>query len=243
MTPTDKYQVLPADTAAAKKYHCILIEQALKASGLSPEFRAELEAKMKHVKLEEAVLKCAEDETNNGKKKKGKGDHAGDSGDSEDSGTGSKKKGGSGGGGGGVTKETNEESAESEMETENLAVLLYLAEKDVQQTSDRIGIPLAAATLLFNRAEKYARLHRPLMPQGLDSQAYMPTAFLATLEHHAASIGARMFQVRVHAEAVDMLKKQHGYEPVGEPVEHKGVTLQRMRKTLGQSNMPGVDPS
>ena len=240
MTALGRYRIIQAQTIESLTTHRLLIEKALTNRKLPPALRAELEKELQQVMRQKSAAKSAmleipfEEEEED--EDEGSGD--GGSGDCGSCGGGDQQGSSDGSGGGmmgaGGDGPTEGVASDSVAGLEMTALLFYLAEHDVVDAvpvADYSEIfPLAAATILFNRVAKTAHIHEPytLAPEGKPDA---PSDLLPVLEQHAARMGARVMQLRVHEDAVNLFKNK-GYVPQGKMVNRQGTPMQRMRRTL-----------
>ena len=228
MSALGKYHIIEADTLDAIKCYRAHIEQTLKIADLTSEDRAELEWALRRAWDKQNAAQKAEDECEEEKERKRK-EGEGDAGGEQQSGSSS---GGSSGDGGPM--HGNEEGSNDDLsDFELFALLLFMAEQDINQprTSSVDAQPSAAATLLFNKDNGIAQINESytLTREG---HAQAPSDFVPALENHAAAIGAQILQLKVHPDAVPLFQKKLGYKPYGKLFKRNGTPVQRMRKTL-----------
>jgi len=229
-----KYYLLVADTLESRQRHREHIEEALQNPALTPDERQHLEEEL--LKAKRSELEASE-----ALEKQGEG-----SGDKEGKGGGAAGgKGGSGGKGKGEKDDGGDEEVEGEGgdgglgDTEMTALLFFSAdnafldvlredgtETTFEDASDMLGDSVAAATIMFDHDEGIAHVHEPYMA----GDDHGRDAFLPLIEQHAASRGAQSVVLNVHAGAVDLYRRRHGYEVVAKTTTK--YRLVQMRKKL-----------
>jgi hypothetical protein len=236
MTALGKYQIIEADTLEGIKRYRALIEHTLKRPDLRPDHRIELEIALKRAWDKQIGAQRREDdreiEQEERKKKKGSGEGDGTSegsgGDQQGGGTGGDSRGGGNLGDG----ETNEDDAEDTTDTELVGLLLLMSEGDANHAATHDpNLSFAAATLMLDHDEGLAEVHESYSLRN-ENSGDARSDLLPSLERHAATLGARMMQLKVQPDVVPMFQQKLGYTPYGKMLTQKGGPLQRMRKTL-----------
>jgi hypothetical protein len=237
-TASGKYIAIEADIVEVRQRQRVFIEQELRKSGLTPARRSELEADLKRAIFNENAARGILDEDADEEEKEKK---KGDSGDGQQGSAGGSASGGdrSGDQSSGDREDTEEENEDGITDLDMFAFFLFLMEQDAKHPDaapdtalDHKALePVAAATLSLDREEKVASIDETYTMEH-ENRTHAPSAFLSSLEHQAALLGARAMQLRVHPDAVDLFKKKFGYEPHGTPIKQNGASLQRMRKML-----------
>jgi len=227
MTVKLKYHLVESQTIEMLRRQRQLIEDALSVSRLTPVMRAALLEQLNVVLRKEnyAVANSMGEDSDDGdddEENEGEG-----TADKDESGRG-ERGGGSGSGSGGPSN------------MEILALLFYLAEEIAINPSEQnvmelsIDDSLAAATFLFNRAERIADIPHLYFEVAEDplGNVVSPGNLLPSIEHRATHIGAQTLCLRAHTASVATLQSKHGYEPCGTPYYRRGVKVQKMRKSL-----------